>query len=267
MINMWFTAMFLGGAYDNMVTSHGPCSPFLLDIAPFFLFFFPPKPPDPSPGLPGISFSLSTIPYSTPFLSSLCKFLPTGTQSILRSTPPIMAPSLFAYTIFQDSFLDFSPLSVILDSICTPAINILPTSKPLPSSFFRPIEMDPISLFGGLEQHFTVIWDTGASRPVSAYSTDFVGPILQPSIPLHLGGIASGLTVAGIGTVQWTFLSDSGRLLTLHLTAYNVPQCKQRLLSPQRIFDKENGHVGIFEVTADCARLVIDGSPTFDYFL
>jgi len=262
MINMWFTAMFLGGAYDNMVTSHGPCSPFLLDIAPFFLFFFPPKPPDPSPGLPGISFSLSTIPYSTPFLSSLRKFLPTGTQSILRSTPPIMAPSLFAYTIFQDSFLDFSPLSVILDSICTPAINILPTSKPLPSSFFRPIEMDPISLFGGLEQHFTVIWDTGASRPVSVYSTDFVGPILQPSIPLHLGGIASGLTVAGIGTVQWTFLSDSGRLLTLHLTAYYVPQCKQRLLSPQRIFDKENGHVGIFEVTADCARLVIDGSPT-----
>ena len=54
----------------------------------------------------------------------------------------------------------------------------------------------------------------------------------------------------------------SGRLLTLHLTAYYVPQCKQRLLSPQRIFDKENGHVGIFEVTADCARLVIDGSPT-----
>ena len=87
--------------------------------------------------------------------------------------------------IFQDSFLDFSSLSVILDSICTPAINILPTSKPLPSSFFRPIEMDPISLFGGLEQHFTVIWDTGASRPVSAYSTDFVGPILQHSIPLH----------------------------------------------------------------------------------
>ena len=115
--------------------------------------------------------------------------------------------------------------------------------------------MDPISLFGGLEQHFTVIWDTGASRPVSVYSTDFVGPILQPSIPLHLGGIASGLTVAGIGTVHWTFLSDSGRLLTLHLTAYYVPQCKQRLLSPQRIFDKENGHVGIFEVTADCARL------------
>ena len=40
MINMWFTAMFLGGAYDNMVTSHGPCSPFLSDIAPLFLFSF-----------------------------------------------------------------------------------------------------------------------------------------------------------------------------------------------------------------------------------
>jgi hypothetical protein len=131
-----------------------------------------------------------------------------------------MAPSLFAYyTIFQDSFLEFSPLSVILDSISTPAIKILPTSKTFPSSFFRPIEMDPISLFGGLEQNFTVILDTGASRPVSAYSTDFVGPILQPSIPLHLGGIAFGLTIAGTGTVQRTVLSDSGRLLTLHLTA------------------------------------------------
>ena len=115
----------------------------------------------------------------------------------------------------------------------------------------------------GLEHHFTVIWYTSVSHPVSAYSTDFVGPILQLFIPLHLGGIASGLTVAGIGTVQWTFLSDSGRLLKLHFTAYYVPRCKQRLISsPQRIFDKENGHLGIFEVTADCARLVIDGSPT-----
>ena len=46
------------------------------------------------------------------------------------------------------------------------------------------------------------IWDTGATRPVSGYTGDFIGPMIIPSTPLLLGGIASGLVVEGIGTVK-----------------------------------------------------------------
>ncbi len=95
-------------------------------------------------------------------------------------------------------------------------------------------ELDHSALFGHhLTECFSVIWDTGATRPLSAYACDFVGPIISPPAPLQLGGIASGLSVAGLGTVKRTFLSNEGRLLTLHLKAYYVPACKHCLLFPR----------------------------------
>ena len=116
-------------------------------------------------------------------------------------------------------------------------------------------------MFNNKDEHFSVIWDTGATRPVSAYKGDFVGELSIPKAPLRLGGIASGLAVEGIGTVHWTFLSDDGRLLHLHLNAYYVPQCTQRLLSPQQIFSKEQGFTGQFVTLDDYAQLLIDGKP------
>ena len=121
--------------------------------------------------------------------------------------------------------------------------------------------MDSNTMFNNKDEHFSVIWDTGATRPVSAYKRDFVGELSIPKAPLRLGGIASGLAVEGIGTVHWTFLSDDGRLLHLHLNAYYVPQCTQRLLSPQQIFSKEQGFTGQFVILDDYAQLLIDGKP------
>ena len=131
----------------------------------------------------------------------------------------------------------------------------------------KPYEMDPSTMFSDENIHFSVIWDTGATRSVSGYKDDFVGEISVPKVPLRLGGIASGLTVEGIGTVHWTFLSDDGRLLHLHLKAYYVPLCPQRLLSPQRIFSKEQGISGCFVVLDDHAQLQIAGKPvlSIDY--
>ena len=53
-----------------------------------------------------------------------------------------------------------------------------------------------------ITRRFSVIWDTGATRPVSGFTGDFIGPMIIPSTPLLLGGIASGLVVEGIGTVK-----------------------------------------------------------------
>ena len=105
------------------------------------------------------------------------------------------------------------------------------------------------------------IWDTGATRPVSGYTGDFIGPMIIPSTPLLLGDIASGLVVEGIGTVKWSFYSDNGTLLTLHLKAFYVPTCKQRLLSPQKIFCPTENVRCTFVISSAHAQLLLDDSP------
>jgi hypothetical protein len=52
-----------------------------------------------------------------------------------------------------------------------------------------------------------VIIDTGASISISPFNTDFIGQI-HPVKNVTLKGIASGLQVAGIGTIQYRFLND-----------------------------------------------------------
>jgi len=105
------------------------------------------------------------------------------------------------------------------------------------------------------------IWDTGATRPVSGYTGDFIGPMIIPSTPLLLGGIASGMVVEGLGTVKWSFYSDNGTLLTLHLKAFYVPTCKQRLLSPQKIFCPTENFRDAFVISSAHAQLLLDDSP------
>ena len=153
--------------YDSFylqTSLHGPCSPFLSDIAPIFL---------PSSGSSGISLpplpSLLLVLFCLP-----CEYFSPLVHQLFYVLLLLSSwLSLFAHTIFHDSLLDFLPLSVILDSSCTPAISILPTS-------------DPISLFGGLEQHFTVIWDTGASRPVLPIPPIVSVPFFNPPFPYIL---------------------------------------------------------------------------------
>jgi hypothetical protein len=121
--------------------------------------------------------------------------------------------------------------------------------------------MDPSLLYLEISLSlFHWYWTLELLRPVSGYSLDFVGTMLIPKTHLRLGGIASGLNVEGLGNVKWTFLADDGHLLTLNLRAYFVPACKQQLLSPQKIFSKDQGITGSFVITEDYACLLINDS-------
>jgi hypothetical protein len=63
---------------------------------------------------------------------------------------------------------------------------------------------------------------------------------------MTLGGMANGISIEGYGKVYWTFQQQDGKQLTLKTQAYCVPKATSHLLSPQRLFDKENGVTGSF---------------------
>ena len=67
-----------------------------------------------------------------------------------------------------------------------------------------------------------VVLDSGCTCTISFDKHDFVGPI-HPVQFIKLKGITSSLQVEGIGTVNWTFLSDNGSHVTISLTCLYVP--------------------------------------------
>ena len=58
---------------------------------------------------------------------------------------------------------------------------------------------------------------------------------------LKLGGMATGATIEGVGDIAWTFACNNGDQLSLLTKCYYVPNASTRLLSPQKLFDRENG--------------------------
>ncbi len=76
--------------------------------------------------------------------------------------------------------------------------------------------------------------DSGASLSVSNNECDFVA--LKPVKDKNLSGIAMGLPIAGIGTIKWPLLTDSGTEVDLYIrNALYVPHCPMNLLSPQHL--------------------------------
>ena len=124
--------------------------------------------------------------------------------------------------------------------------------------------------FGAERGRVSIILDTGASLAITPSADDFIGPITVPPGERRLGGMAQGMPIEGVGTVCWTFTAEDGSDLEIATQAYLVPQAQQRLLSPQRLFHRENGVAGKFEgddkqfilTFFGCPRLIVDYEPT-----
>jgi hypothetical protein len=86
-----------------------------------------------------------------------------------------------------------------------------------------------------LSKSTTLIIDTGASIGVSPCSADFI-TLIKPIQQTTLQGIASGLTIKGIGTAQYIVPDDTGTpiVVTIPGTLY-VPECPSRLLCPRQL--------------------------------
>ena len=70
---------------------------------------------------------------------------------------------------------------------------------------------------------FMVILNSGCTCAISFNKHDFVGPICPVQF-IELKGIASGLSVQGVGQVQWTFLNEQGQHICLQITCLYVSQ-------------------------------------------
>jgi hypothetical protein len=113
---------------------------------------------------------------------------------------------------------------------------------------------------------FPVIWDTGASLSISHEAGDFVSEVRPPPTPLVLKGLAKGLNIVGVGTVEWLVSSQDGTPRLLCLDAYLVPSAGQRLLCPQSYIQQQQrllpSDPGKFVVDCDGMSLVGAGGNT-----
>jgi hypothetical protein len=107
-----------------------------------------------------------------------------------------------------------------------------------------------------------LIWDSGASHCISNNKDDFVGPIKRAGwFNTKLRGLAKGLNIAGIGTVEWTVVSDYGTYRTLRLPCFYVPNSPVRLLGTSSLLQTYKGET--IELTDQAAYLSgIEGDET-----
>ena len=108
----------------------------------------------------------------------------------------------------------------------------------------------------GLGDLFSIIVDSGASLSISPHKSDFVGTI--QNVDLRLGGMANGMIIEGKGKVEWSFVTENGKTLTIKTLCYYIPYCKARLLSPQRLFRKSNGTPGKFIIEEEQTTQAFD---------
>ena len=132
--------------------------------------------------------------------------------------------------------------------------------KGLSSEAFQVLASDPQALMTiGGGQRKPVIFDTGASLGITFDKNDFDGPLTVPEGDLRLGGMAQGLKIAGVGPVTWTFRNPDGSEVKIRSQCYYVPEAKVRLISPQRLFNKNKGVTGKFEGDEDTFTLQFNG--------
>jgi hypothetical protein len=107
----------------------------------------------------------------------------------------------------------------------------------------------------------TVIFDTGASFSITPELSDFVSPPKPLARSMKLGGMENGIKIKGIGIIDWTFTATYGTEVQIRTEAYHVPEAKQRLLSPHRLFNKKKGIFGSYSGDEDKFVLKLNGNP------
>jgi len=107
-----------------------------------------------------------------------------------------------------------------------------------------------------------LILDTGASVSISPCRTDFISPI-RPAQHITIKGIASGLNVAGIGNMAYTFINDAGDTQTITLkNSLYVPQSAVHLICPRQIGASTGHHADGLYATATRSHLIVEGQLT-----
>ena len=76
--------------------------------------------------------------------------------------------------------------------------------------------------------------------------------------------MADGLEVMRIGEISWTIVANDNTEVQFVTDGYYAPQGKARLLSPQRIFNNQQGILGYYRGDEDKLSLWIDGLPTIE---
>jgi hypothetical protein len=100
--------------------------------------------------------------------------------------------------------------------------------------------------------------NSGMSCAISPNETDFES--ITPVQDAELKGIASGLAIAGISTIVWTFLDKFGNQVPIQLTALHVPNAPACVLLPQQLHVDSSSSNGAWIGKGSHAKVFYDGS-------
>jgi hypothetical protein len=107
-----------------------------------------------------------------------------------------------------------------------------------------------------------LILDTGASVSISPVRLDFVTPI-RPAQHVTVKGIASGLNVAGVGGIAYTFVNDAGDTQNIILrNCLYVPQSAVCLICPRQIGATTGCQADGLHATHSACQLIVEGKAT-----
>ena len=85
-----------------------------------------------------------------------------------------------------------------------------------------------------------VILDSGCSIAITPDLSDFIDGTYAAQ-DNQISGIGSGLNSTGIGEVNWSFIDNDDKPITMKLTCLHVPDIPCRLLPPQQIAQQLHG--------------------------
>jgi hypothetical protein len=75
------------------------------------------------------------------------------------------------------------------------------------------------------------------------------------------GRYGKRIEIKGIGIIAWTFTAKDGTEVQIPTEAYHIPEAKQILLSPQRLFNKKIGIFGSYSGDEDTFELKLNDNP------